>query len=156
MHQVTTSHLSPDQITCSYISISFTYFRGRGEGYFHQNCMWMCLPYLENLTFSIPTFSLISHLSVCHFRKKSTQFWPNWMLFTIMCQNTPTSSYNLGSFISDDPLRSQYQILRKKRFKRQAYNMYTMSMWEPPSTISFIYFNPALASDEWGPHGTYL
>ena len=40
---------------------------------------------LENLTFSIPIFCLIYHPSVYHFRKKSTQFCPNWMLFTIIC-----------------------------------------------------------------------
>ena len=52
-----------------------------GGGYFHQNRMWMCLPDLEKLTFSIPIFCLISHPSVYHFQKKSTQFWPNWMFF---------------------------------------------------------------------------
>ena len=46
----------------------------RGGGYFHQNRMWMCLPDLENLTFSIPIFCLTSHPSVYHFRKKSIQF----------------------------------------------------------------------------------
>ena len=51
-----------------------------GEGdYFHQNCTWMCLPDLENLTFSIPIFCLISPppFSI-PFSKGSTQFWPNW------------------------------------------------------------------------------
>ena len=28
-----------------------------GGGYFHQNRMWMCLPDVENLTFSIPIFA---------------------------------------------------------------------------------------------------
>ena len=56
-----------------------------GEGYFHQNRTWMCLPNVKNLTFSIPIFCLISHPSINHFWKKSTQFWPNWVLFTIIC-----------------------------------------------------------------------
>ena len=54
-------------------------------GYFHQNRMWICLPDLENLTFSIPIFCPISHPSVYHLRKTSTQFWPNWVLFTKNC-----------------------------------------------------------------------
>ena len=54
-------------------------------GYFHQNHTWMCLPDLENLTFSIPIFCPISHPSVYHFRKKSTQFWSNWVLFIMIC-----------------------------------------------------------------------
>ena len=45
-----------------------------GGGYFHKNCTWMCLPDVENLTFSIPFFCWISHPSVYRFRKKSTQF----------------------------------------------------------------------------------
>ena len=58
---------------------------GGGGGYFHQNRTWMCLPDLKNLTFSIPNFCTISHPSVCHFRKKGVQFWPNGVLFTIIC-----------------------------------------------------------------------
>ena len=54
-------------------------------GFFHQNRTWMCLPDLENLTISIPIFCQISHPSVYHFRKKSTQFGSNWVLFTIIC-----------------------------------------------------------------------
>ena len=54
-------------------------------GYSHQNRTWMCLLDHENLTFSIPILCPISHPSVYHFRKKSTQFWPNWVLFTIIC-----------------------------------------------------------------------
>ena len=56
-----------------------------GGGFFHQNRTWMCLPDLENLTISIPIFCQISHPSVYHFRKKSTQFGSNWVLFTIIC-----------------------------------------------------------------------
>ena len=33
--------------------------------------------------------SLISHPSVYHFRKKSTQFGSNWVLFTIICPINP-------------------------------------------------------------------
>ena len=35
--------------------------------YFQQNHMWMCLPYLKNLTLSIPIFCPSSHPSVYHF-----------------------------------------------------------------------------------------
>ena len=54
-------------------------------GYSHQNRTWMCLLDHKNLTFSIPILCPISHPSVYHFRKKSTQFLPNWVLFTIIC-----------------------------------------------------------------------
>ena len=54
-------------------------------GFSHQNRTWMCLPDLENLTISIPIFCQISHPSVYHFWKKSTQFGSNWVLFTIIC-----------------------------------------------------------------------
>ena len=57
----------------------------RGGGYFHQNHMWMCLLDLENLTISIPFFWPISHPSVYHFRKKSTQVWSNCVFFIIIC-----------------------------------------------------------------------
>ena len=61
----------------------------------------MCLLDLENLTFSIPVFRTITHQSVYHFWKKSTQFCSNWVFFNIIC-----SKYNLfmqlGSFISDE------------------------------------------------------
>ena len=40
------------------------------RGYFHQNRTWMCLPDLENLTFSIPIFCSISNPSVYHFLKE--------------------------------------------------------------------------------------
>ena len=45
----------------------------------------MCLPDLENLTIFIPIFCQISYPWVYHFRKKRTQFWTNWVLFTIVC-----------------------------------------------------------------------
>ena len=65
---------------------SYTYHLVKSRrGYFCQNCMWICLLHLENLTFSIPTFSTITHPSVYHFRKKSTQFSSNWVLFTKIC-----------------------------------------------------------------------
>ena len=37
-------------------------------GYFHQNRTWMCLPNLENLTFSIPIFRPITHPLVYQFQ----------------------------------------------------------------------------------------
>ena len=63
------------------------------------------------------------------FRKKSTQFWPNWVLSTIICQNTPNLC-NLGSFVSDEPPPHRYTKFAKKPPKRQAH---IMLMWEPPS-----------------------
>ena len=70
--------------------------------YFHKICTWMFLPDFENWTFSRPTD--FSHncpsTSVYHFRKKSTQFGSNWMLFSIIW-NIPNLC-NLGSFISDE------------------------------------------------------
>ena len=88
------------------IKFAATRQESRG-GYFHQNHTWMCLPNLQNLTLSIPMFCLISHPSVYHFWKKSTQFWPNWVHFTIY-PNTP-NLFNLGSFIADENPRSLYQ-----------------------------------------------
>ena len=77
------------QIKCNRLSEGKTgwpiYCRDLLGCYFHQNCTWMCLPDLENLTFSIPIFCLLFHLSVYNFRRKSTQVWPNWVLFTIIC-----------------------------------------------------------------------
>ena len=45
--------------------------------------MWLLN--VKNLTLSIPILCRISHPSVYHFQKKTTQFWPNWILFTIIC-----------------------------------------------------------------------
>ena len=41
-----------------------------GGEYFCQNCMWICLPDLENFTFSILSFSTITHPSVYLFQKE--------------------------------------------------------------------------------------
>ena len=93
---------------------------GGGGGYFHQNHMWMCLPDLENLIFSIPIFCLISQPSVYHFQKTIIQFWPNWVLFTIICPKY-TQFYNLGSFNSDENPLIAVPDFAKKRPKRQAH-----------------------------------
>ena len=55
-------------------STSMILGRGGRGGYFHQNRTWMCLPNLENLTFSIPIFCPCSHPSVYHVRKKAPNF----------------------------------------------------------------------------------
>ena len=73
------------------------------RGYVCQNCMWMCLLHLEKLTFSIPTFSTITHPSVYHFRKKSTQFCSIGCFLPKFAQNTP-NLYNLSSVICDENL----------------------------------------------------
>ena len=44
-----------------------------------------CACRTSKIWLSLYQFYLISHPSVYHFGKKSTQFWPNWVLFTIMC-----------------------------------------------------------------------
>ena len=45
-------------------------------GHFHQDCTWMCLPNLENLTFSIPIFHPITHPSIWYtiFNRKAPNF----------------------------------------------------------------------------------
>ena len=105
----------------------------------HQNRTWMCLPHLENLTFSIPIFCPISHPSVYHFQKKSTQFWPNWMLFTIICPKYTLC--NLGSFVSDEkPPSDRYTNFREKAPQKAGTYTYTKTMCENPSrsfTTSF-------------------
>ena len=47
-----------------YKGTRFVYNNYNPWGYFLQNCMWMCLSNLENLTFSVPIFRPITHPSV--------------------------------------------------------------------------------------------
>ena len=56
--------------------------------------------------------------SVYHFQKKSTQFCPNWALFTIICQSSLCS---LGSIISDENPPIAIPNFAKKHPKRQAH-----------------------------------
>ena len=105
-------------------------------GYFHQNRTWMCLPDLENLTFSIPIFCLIYHPSVYHFRKKSTQFCPNLVLFTIICPKIHRI-YVIwaSSSLMNPPPRSLYQISRKSAPKGRHIYVYHVKVRTPlPNT----------------------
>ena len=55
-------------------------------GVFENFCMWMCLPDIEILTFSLPIFVPIYHPSVYQFcTKKTPQFSSNWVLFMTIC-----------------------------------------------------------------------
>ena len=69
--------------SCDQSSVNIASCRLKNKEYFHQNCTWMCLPDLENLTISIQIFCLISRSSIYHFQKKSTKFRPNWVLITV-------------------------------------------------------------------------
>ena len=74
--------------------------------------MWMWVPDLENLTFSIPIFCLISHPSVYYFWKKSTQFWPMGAFYNYLPKIHPICVI----WAPPSPMktsRSLYQILRK-------------------------------------------
>ena len=61
-------------ISIQFILLFFEIWHNGPEGYFRQNCTWMCLPDLKNWAFSIPIFCHITHPSVYHFQKKNTQF----------------------------------------------------------------------------------
>ena len=50
--------------------------------------------------------------------KERTQFDQNWVLFTIICQNTPNLC-NLGSISDEAPPPSLYQISQKKKKKKK-------------------------------------
>ena len=80
----------------------------------------------------LPNFPPIS----IPFSKGSTQFWPNWVLFTIICPKY-TQFYTVWVPLSlmKTP-RSLYQISWKSAPKgRHIYAPYTMSMWEPPPLV---------------------
>ena len=104
-------------------------YGGGGGCYFHQNRTWMCLPDLENMTFSIPIFYPISHPSVYHFWKKSTQFWPYWVLFTILSPKIlPIYVIWASSSLTKTPGR--YTKFREKAPQKAGTYMYIMSMWD--------------------------
>ena len=74
-------------------------------------------------------FCQISHPSVYHFQKKSTQFWPNWVFFySNLLKIQPIYVIWAPSSLMKTP-RSLYQISRKSAPKgRHIY----MSIWDPP------------------------
>ena len=94
----------------------------------------MCLPNLENLTFSIPIFRSITHPIVYHFQKKSTQFCQNWVLFTIICSKY-TQFLNLGSFVSVEDPPIAIPNFAKRHLKRQAHIRIPCQCEDPPGLI---------------------
>ena len=133
--------------------------KARG-GYFHQNRTWMCLPDLENLTISIPIFCLISHPSIYHFRKKSTQFWPNWMLFTTFGQKY-TQFFEFGlRHLWWNPPPIAIPNFEKKRPKRQAHIRIPCQCENPPGVTRPHFYadltanNPMFSSvhTQWPPY----
>ena len=127
-------------------------FTGGGGGFFHQNCTWMCLPDLENLTISIPIFCKISHPSVYHFRKKSTQFASNWVLFTTIIPNIPNLC-NLGSFVSDENPPIAIPNFAKSAPKGRHIYVYHVNVRTPRE---FTQLNRNKMFDNFGKIGAFL
>ena len=101
-----------------------------------KSCTWMCLLDLENPTFSIPILNLISYPSVYHFRKKMTQFCPNWVLFTIFCLKY-NQFLNFGSFVSDEnPPIAIPNFEKKKNLKGRHIYVYQVNVRTPPPMYS--------------------
>ena len=87
-------------------------------GYFCQNSMWMYLPNLKNLTFSLPIFRpTIPTYQYTFFDTKS----PNFVCLLIAIPNF------------------EKKKKKKKPQKADTYR-YTMSMWEPPRHLRQVYF----------------
>ena len=91
--------------------------------------MWMRLPYLKNLTFSIPIFCTIIHPSVYHFRKKSTQCCSSWVLFTIICSKY-TQFIWFGLLHLWWKSTDGYTKFREIAPQKAGTYTYTMSTWE--------------------------
>ena len=83
----------------------------------------MCLPDLENLTFSIPIFCLISHPSVYHFWKKAPNFDQLGAFYNNLRKIHPVL-YNLGSLVSDENPPIAIPNFMKKCPEKQAHNMH--------------------------------
>ena len=99
---------------------------GISRGYSRQNCTWMCLLNLNNLTFSIPFFSPNYPPISIPFPIEKHTILQNWVLFNIIY-----SKHNLGSYVCDKKPPIATPNFVKEHPKRQAYNRYTISMWEP-------------------------
>ena len=93
---------------------------GGGGGYSHQNCMWMCLVDLKYLTFYtdfLPNFPPTHQYIIL---EKSTQFWPNWVLF----YNNLPKIYSIYVIWAPSSLMKppdRYTKFAKKHPKRQAH-----------------------------------
>ena len=84
-------------------------------GFFCQNHMWLYLPNLKNLTFSIPIFSP----NYSPINRKAVNFTQIGCFLQQFGQNTPDLCH-LGSFFSDEnPLIASPNFM-KKHPKRQA------------------------------------
>ena len=105
-----------------------------GGVYSHQNCTWMCLPDLENLTFSWPIFCPISHPSVYHFRKKSTQLTKLGTFYNNLSKIHP--SYVMS--LMKPP--SLYQISQKSAPKGRHIYLYHVNVRTPQSNNVILYF----------------
>ena len=101
-------------------------------GYFHQNRTWMCLPDLENLTFSIPIFCLISTHQYTIFERKYPILTKLGAFYNNLLKIHPVL-YNLGSLVSDEnPSIAVPNFVKSAPKGRHIYAPYTISMWEPP------------------------
>ena len=101
---------------------------GGGVGYFCQNRMWMCLPNLKNLTFSIPIFlPNYPPISIPFFDRKEPNFAQIGTFYKKFAQNTLNFWFWAPSSRMETH-RSLYQISRKSTPKGR----YTKSMWELP------------------------
>ena len=69
-------------------------------------------------------------ISVYHFWKKRTLFWPNWVLFTIICPKYTQS--NLGSFVSDENPTIAIPNFVKKRPKGRHIYVYCVKEGTSP------------------------
>ena len=111
-------------------TIIFRYVLTPGGGYFHQNRTWMCLPDLENLTFSI------------------YQFLPNFPPISIpFSKEKHPLLTKLGAFYNNLPKihpiyviwapsslvnPHRYTKFREKAPQKAGTYTFTMSMWDPP------------------------
>ena len=113
---------------------------GGGGGYSHQNRMWCACRtskiwlFLYHYFAQFPTHQYRAY----HFRKKSTQVWPNWVLFHDNWPKNTPNLCNLGSFVSDEnPLIATPNFAKKRPKCRHVYT-YIMSMREPPPPINMM------------------
>ena len=103
-------------------------FKPGGGGYFHQNRTWMCLPDVENLTFSIPTFCLIPHPSVYHFsQEKHPILTKLGAFYNDLAKIHPIYVIWAPSSLMKPPIAIP-------NFAKNHLKRHTMSMSDPPSS----------------------
>ena len=135
----------------------------RGGGYFGQYCMWIYLPDLESLTFSIPIFRPITHPSVYYFQQKSTQICSNLVLFTTICSKSP-NLWNMGSCVSDENPPIAVPNFMKKHLKRQAHTCIPCQCEAPSLSVWSYWLNwfnthpctePVILISQWNNSSIY-